>query len=214
MKHNGLVTIALKQIATPFCPSLVCCPGPPPLDTPINILYPCPWLDINVTVWLGRTSSEPNILPSVFLWIRFRYFIRNIDIYLVFEWHLNTGQKSLVFKWLGCDYQYYVANCHSYVLPFENRILKSPVFRWIQYSGVTVIAWHGGGTCEKNCFENFKISQDHVDDEETHHDWIATSGELVTTGNELSADAEEIIMFEDNHDNMFDYEVCKTNFTF
>ena len=66
----------------------------------------------------------------------------------------------------------------------------------------------------KKLFRKFKIFQDHVDEEETHHDWIATSGELVTTGNELSADAEEIIMFEDNHDNMFDYEVWQTNFTF
>ena len=34
------------------------------------------------------------------------------------------------------DYHYYVANCHFYVLPFENRTLESPVFRWIRYSGV------------------------------------------------------------------------------
>ena len=45
------------------------------------------------------------------------------------------------------DY-HYVANCNSYVLPFEirtgfqmarpfeNRTLKNPVFRWIRYSGV------------------------------------------------------------------------------
>ena len=37
------------------------------------------------------------------------------------------------------DYHYYVANCHSYVLPFENRTLKSPVFRcsafrWLLYA--------------------------------------------------------------------------------
>ena len=36
-------------------------------------------------------------------------------------------------------YHYYVANCHSYVLPFENGILKSPVFRWIRYSGFRYI---------------------------------------------------------------------------
>ena len=32
------------------------------------------WALIYVTVWPGRTSSGPNILPSVCLWIRFRYF--------------------------------------------------------------------------------------------------------------------------------------------
>ena len=56
---------------------------------------------------------------------------------LVFEWHLNTRQKSPVFKWLGCVITIIMLrNCHSYVLPFEYRTLKSLVFRWIRYSGV------------------------------------------------------------------------------
>ena len=47
------------------------------------------------------------------------------------------------------DYHSYVANCHSYVLPFENRTLKSLVFRWIRYSGVR----YSNGYCiELECF--------------------------------------------------------------
>ena len=48
----------------------------------------------------------------------------------VFKWHLNTGLNRPVFKWLGCVITILMLrNFHSYLLPFENQTLKSPVFR-------------------------------------------------------------------------------------
>ena len=50
----------------------------------------------------------------------------------VFKWHLNTILNSLVFQWLGWVITIIMLwYCHSYILPFENWTLKSPVFRWI-----------------------------------------------------------------------------------
>ena len=86
----------------------------------------------------GKYSGDLN---TVTIWIPVSEYWTS----LVFKWSkVVRFANGPVFKWLGCVIIILMLrNYHSYVLPFEYRTLKSPVFRWILYSGV----WYSDGYC-------------------------------------------------------------------
>ena len=79
--------------------------------------------------------SDMNTLVDSYNWFIDSYEVpyKGIIIHYIF----NTR----IFEWLGCVITILMLhNCHSYVLPFENRTLKSPVFRCLVFRWLLYLA--------------------------------------------------------------------------